>query len=230
MDISLAYTLVKKRIRKACRQHGRKDATVQLIAASKGQSVERIAELHKLGQIHFGENYVSELLAKVPQLPNTIVWSYIGQLQSNKIRRIMMHASEIQSVTSLKHVRLIAQYAEELQRVPYPIFLEVKVPNDETKGGLEYGEIQPLVEKISEQYPQIALQGIMVVPPQEFAEEWSDEAERVYKELRELANEVGEGRLSLGMSSDLEQAIEFGSNVVRIGTALMGSRSLKSND
>ncbi len=225
MDLPSSFLNIRKRIADACHRCGREPASVKLIAASKAQTPTRIAELHALGQKFFGENYAVELIKKTAELPSSIEWSYIGQLQSNKIKRIMGAAHEIQSVASLKHVRLIAQYAEELAKAPYPIFLELNIPNDTTKAGLAFGELDRLVEQILTQYPQLALQGIMAVPPQRFANHWDSEGEALYRNLRKLADGVGAGQLSLGMSADLEHAIACGSDILRIGSALMGART-----
>lgn len=228
MDLQNSYLAIQERIRKACQDCGRSPDSVKLIVASKTQSAERVAELHALGQKSFGENYAQELFAKASSLPTSIEWSFIGQLQSNKIKRIMSFAHEIQTLASLKHAQQIARYAEELGKKPYPVFIEVQVPGDESKGGLQFGELIALANTIQENYVQeIRLQGVMAIPPLRFAEHWDEEGEELYRELRQLANFIGEGKLSLGMSSDLEHAIRCGTDVIRIGSAVMGSRTKK---
>lgn len=228
MDLQRSYIAIQERIKKACSDCGRSPDSLKLIVASKTQSVERIAQLHHLGQIFFGENYAQELFAKAGALPPSIKWSFIGQLQSNKIKRIMTYAEEIQTLASLKHLELIARYAEELGKIPYPVFIEVKIPGDQNKGGLPLQELIVLANTIQENFASsVQLKGIMAIPPQRFAETWDEEAEELYGELRRLANLVGEGKLSLGMSGDLEHAIRCGSDIVRIGSAVMGTRTTK---
>ena len=225
MDLKFSYAEVKKRIREACLACGRDPASVKLIAASKGQSMERILELHSLGQVDFGENYAQELVEKAAKAPSSIRWSYIGRLQSRKIKSILSVASEIQSVDSWKQIEMIARLAQASGKAPYPIFLEAHVEGDANKGGFGLAELRELASRISRDYAGVLdLQGVMAIPPLAFAEHWSAEAERVYRDLRSLANGVGAGKLSLGMSSDLEQAIRCGTDIVRVGTALMGGR------
>ncbi len=223
-NLESAYQKIQNRILKACQECGRKPDEVCLIAASKAQSIETIQALHELGQESFGENYAQELLTKAPHLPTTIRWIFIGKLQSNKIKSIMTVAGEIQSIASLKQARMVARYAQELNKVPFPIFIAVCAPGDENKGGVSFAELDALKLAITNELPQLALQGIMAIPPARFAEQWCQEAEDLYKHLRLMAKSVGAGKLSLGMSSDLEHAIQCGSDIVRIGSALMGSR------
>jgi pyridoxal phosphate enzyme (YggS family) len=198
---------------------------VKLLVASKAQTVERITELHALGQKFFAENYAQELFEKAPQLPPSIEWSYIGHLQSNKIKRIMHHACEIQTLSSLKHAESITRYAEELGKTPYKVFIEVQVPGDTGKSGVEMSQLEKFVQELRNKFSKhLDVQGLMAIPPLRYAEHWNEEAERIYKNLRTLASTVGAGKLSLGMSQDLEHSIECGSDIVRIGTAIMGKR------
>lgn len=224
-NLEIAYEKIQNRIAKSCQECGRKPESVRLIAASKAQPVELIQALHDLGQNYFGENYAQELLSKAPKLPTSIHWTFIGKLQSNKIKSIMTIAHEIQSIASLKQAQMVARYAQEFNKAPFPIFIAVCAPGDLNKGGVSFAELDTLTIKISTELPQLALQGIMAIPPARFAEQWDQEGEELYKRLKQMAKNVGAGKLSLGMSSDLEHAIRCGSDIVRVGSALMGSRS-----
>jgi pyridoxal phosphate enzyme (YggS family) len=226
LELQSSYSAIQQRIREACQSCGRNPESVKLVVASKSQSPERISQLHALGQKFFGENYAQELFGKATHLPQSIEWSFIGQLQSNKIKRIMMHAREIQSVGSLKHAQLIARYAEELGKKPYPIFIEAHLPGEDTKGGVAVGDVLHLAKIITEDFPDLLkLEGLMAIPPQRFAKNWDVEGETLYRTLRELANRVGARKLSLGMSGDFENAIRCGSDIVRIGSSVMGGRT-----
>lgn len=215
------YETILQRIQNACTRCGRSPSSVRLIAVSKAQPPERILDLHNLGQMDFGENYCHELEAKSSKLPSTLHWVFMGTLQSNKIQRIVKVASEIQSVCSLKHARYIARYADEFRKVPFPIFLEVNAGQETTKSGVLLEDLPILAEQIAHDFPQLSLQGIMAIPPDHLDDR---QAEHLYRRLRHAANSVGAGKLSLGMSRDFEIAIQTGSDIVRIGTALFGER------
>ncbi len=225
MNLQTSYSTIQKRIKKACEECRRDPKSIRLIVASKAQSAERIGELHKLGQIHFGENYAQELFDKAEFLPKSIEWSYIGHLQSNKIKRIVNYAQEIQSLASLKHAELIARHAQELGKAPYRVYIEVQVPGDESKDGVPWNEVLSFSQTLRKNFPEkLLVEGVMAIPPQSFAKHWNEEAESLYKNLRLLANSIGAGKLSLGMSQDLEHAIKCGTDIIRVGSAIMGAR------
>lgn len=231
MTLETSFKRTQDLIKQYCTVHGRLFDSVKLMVASKTQSAERIAELHTLGQNYFGENYAQELFEKAPQLSKSIQWSFIGKLQSNKIKGIVTHAHEIQTLCSLKHAQLIARHAQELGKTPYKVFIEVQIPGDDTKSGIPMSEVPNFAKSLQENgLVQLEVQGIMAIPPLTYAKNWNEEAETVYKNLRQLANRVGKKQLSLGMSQDLEQAIRCGSDIVRIGTAIMGERPKKLSD
>lgn len=178
------------------------------------------------GQKLFGENYAQELEAKAQALKDLpISWIYIGHLQSNKLKRIVTHASEIQTVTSFEQAKSIARHAKDLGKIPFSIFLEINAESEATKSGLHPDEILPLAKKIQEDLPDLKLRGLMAIPPDRYSDEDCDQVPSLYRDLRQLANQVGEGKLSLGMSSDLRIALEAGSDFVRVGTAIFGRRS-----
>jgi pyridoxal phosphate enzyme (YggS family) len=202
----------------------------RLIAVSKGQDARKIRDLYQLGQREFGENYVDELEVKsalLLDLPD-IRWIFIGQLQSNKIQRIVRVAAEIQSAASEKHLRYIDRHAREMGRAPYPVFIEANIEGEETKGGVDEATLGQLL-KVAGGLGGIALQGLMAIPPadisdQDFHDKGLPPPESFCK-LRRLADAVGLGKLSLGMSGDFRTALAAGSDCVRIGRALFGERS-----
>lgn len=220
-------TLVKKNIELACRHYGRDSSTVRLLAVSKTQPSTKIRELILSGQSEFGESYAQEMITKARELSYALVrWVFVGPLQSNKIARIVEIASEIQSLSSEKHVRYVARYAKEFGKTPYPVFLEVNAGNEEQKHGFPQDEVGGVARTISDEFPELDLRGIMAVPPFTYQDQTSgDTVPQLYLQLRQLAEGIGKGELSLGMSGDMKIAIAAGSTCVRIGTALFGPRN-----
>ncbi len=196
----------------------------ELLVVTKGHSSEPIRVLFDLGQKSFGENYAQELLSKSEDLKDLpIAWIFIGHLQSNKIRKIVSVAAEIQTVGTLRQAEQIARAAEELAKVPYPIWIEVNADQEESKHGCPMDEVVSLAEAI-QLNPRLHLRGLMAIPPSVYQDEDFTEVPELYHRLRKLCDKVGEGRLSLGMSGDLSLAIRAGSNLVRIGTRILGPR------
>jgi len=199
---------------------------VRLIAVSKGQSPEKIRALYVEGQREFGENYLDELEHKADALSalKDLKWVFIGQLQSNKIQRIMKVATEIQTVASEKHARYIARYATELDKAPYPVFIEINC-DEEQKGGATRQEALNVARFIQRECPGIRLRGLMAVPPSQFTDAIVKDIPPLYQDLVQLAHSIGEGELSLGMTADRGIALAAGSTCLRIGRALFGARS-----
>lgn len=198
----------------------------ELIAVSKLQPIEKIVEVHALGQKKFGENYAQELSEKAEILKDKdIYWVFIGHIQSNKIRKIVTWAHEIQTVASFSHAQQIARHARELGKIPFPIMLEVNAGNEASKSGIPMSAIRPLAAQIASDLPELQIRGLMAIPPESYNDAACQSTPPLYQDLRSLASELGLGLLSLGMSSDLAIALEAGSDMVRIGTAVFGSRN-----
>lgn len=222
-SIASAYSEIQRDIRNL-------RPNCQFLAVSKGQSIAKIEMLYSLGQRDFGENYVTELESKAPLLGHCpgIRWVYIGQLQSNKIARIVELAAEIQTATSEKHLRYINRYAHEFGKVPYPVWIEVNAGDEATKGGIDPAAVERLVA-VAGGLDGIEVQGIMSIPPAEISDEqYYDrglQPPELFKKLQQVAEQTGRGRLSLGMSGDYRTALQAGSTCVRIGSALFGKRT-----
>lgn len=201
---------------------------IALLAVSKGQPASKIEALTRLGQWYFGENYAQELLEKAASLANLpIRWSFIGTLQSNKIRRIVEVAHEIQTVTNLRHAHLIAKAAEECNKTPFPVYIEVNASNEESKGGIPLSKTQDFYREIQRDLPALQVMGLMAIPAQEYADPPAGEpviVPEIYQSIRTISRSIGAGKLSLGMSGDRRMAIEAGTNLLRIGTAIFGPR------
>jgi len=202
---------------------------VTLVAVSKTKSVEEIKELYDLGQKDFGENYVQEVTEKQSQLPTDIRWHFIGHLQSNKVKQITPFIHLIQSVDSLKLLQEINKQGKKNDRA-IDCLLQVHIAQEETKFGLDEGELNDLLNNSISQYQNIRICGLMGMAS------LTDEMEKVkseFKYLRSIFEKHAKLQtsnfklqtLSMGMSSDYFVAIEEGSNMVRIGSLIFGARS-----
>jgi hypothetical protein len=205
------------RIERAAERAGRSADQITLVAVTKLFPASAIQEAYALGVRDFGENYVREFEGKLPEVAGLegARFHLIGHLQSNKARRAAEIFQVIETVDSSK----LARRLNELAR-PLEVLLEVKLAEERAKSGAAPGEVPALLEAVAG-CAHLRLGGLMTMPP------WSDdpEASRPYfRRLRELAGRHGLRRLSMGMSHDLEVAIEEGSTEVRVGTALFGPR------
>jgi hypothetical protein len=214
---------VNQRIQRACERCGRTSPPT-LLAASKGQSTDKVKEMHQLGLDYFGENYAQEMIQKAEELNDpSIKWVFMGHIQSNKIKKIVAVASEIQTVSSLKHAKDIERHALDASKTPFPIYLSINLAEESQKSGVSKNEATELYQAIKEQCPNLDIKGLMAVPPKSSSEE-KEAIPPLFQELAQLAKSLGLQGISLGMSRDLEQAIAAGSTCVRIGTDLFGQR------
>lgn len=223
---------IKEKISGYLKQAGRPADSVRLVAVSKTFSAEKIQEAYEHGLRDFGENYTDELIKKHQQLSHLrdIRWVFIGQLQSNKIQKIVRVADEIQSIASEKHARYIERYAGECGKNNFPVWINVNAGDEDTKQGLQLNQALELAKFITERCSHLSLQGLMAIPPAFYNDaQWATSSATpipdLYVTLRRLASNVGQGKLSLGMSNDLAIAILAGTDCVRIGSAIFGSRS-----
>jgi len=202
---------------------------VTLVAVSKTKSVEEIKELYDLGQKDFGENYVQEVTEKQSQLPTDIRWHFIGHLQSNKVKQITPFIHLIQSVDSLKLLQEINKQGKKNDRA-IDCLLQVHIAQEETKFGLDEGELNDLLNNSISQYQNIRICGLMGMAS------LTDDMEKVkseFKYLRSIFEKHAKLQtsnfklqtLSMGMSSDYFIAIEEGSNMVRIGSLIFRART-----
>ena len=205
---------VEQRLLLACQKAGRHRKDVLLLAVTKVFPADVILEAHALGLRDFGENYVQEFEGKFPAVSHLegAKFHLIGHLQSNKARKASELFSYIHTVDSAKLAARIVG--------PKDVLIEVKLSEEEAKHGCSPEDLGAVVDAI-QSMPNLALRGLMTVPP------WDDDAEKArpyFARLRALANQYNLPDLSMGMSNDLEVAIEEGSTIVRVGTALFGKR------
>jgi pyridoxal phosphate enzyme (YggS family) len=208
---------VEERIQSACVRARRPRESVRLVAVTKVFPVEVIEAAYTLGLREFGENYVQEFEEKAPRtrLLEGARFHLIGHLQSNKSRRASELFDVIETVDSGKLARRLNDAGRRLE-----VMIEVKLSEEESKRGAAPEDVPALAETIAAQ-PCLHLTGLMTMPP------WSDDPEvsrPYFSRLRELGERLRLKELSMGMSHDLEAAIEEGATIVRVGTALFGSR------
>ena len=202
----------------------------KLVAVSKTHPAEKITEAYEAGQRIFGENKVQEMAGKYEALPKDIQWHMIGHLQTNKVKFIAPFVSLIHSVDSEKLLSEINKQAEKAGRI-IPCLLQVHIAEEETKFGFDDDELLEVVEKKIVTYTHVKIEGMMGMAT------FTDNQDQVRREFRHLKNlfekvkamnlpvnaEINE--LSMGMSADYKIALEEGSTMVRIGSALFGGRS-----
>ena len=199
-------------------------STVELVAVSKFKPVEAIREAYEAGQRSFGENRPQELAAKAPQLPGDIVWHFIGHLQTNKVKMVVPYAHLIHSVDSERLLAEIDKAARAAGKV-MDCLLEIHIAEEQTKQGFTPDEAVALAREAS-RYPNIRLRGVMGMAT------FTDDREQVRREFRSL-KAVSErlsflpgcDTVSMGMSGDWPIAVEEGTTIVRIGTAIFGKRN-----
>lgn len=190
--------------------------SVTLLAVSKNRSAEKIRDLYHAGQTRFGENYLQEALEKMHALKDLpIEWHFIGNIQSNKTKLIAEHFSWVQSVSRLSIAKRLNNQ-RPLHLPPLNICIEVNIDHEKTKSGVPVPEVFALATKITK-LNHITLRGLMIIPEKNHA----DAFQKTFLLQQELNTRGFKlDTLSMGMSSDFEEAIRYGSTMVRIGTAL----------
>ena len=219
---------VRARIATACQRAGRGVEEVTLLAVSKTFGAEAVRAAAAAGQRAFGENYVQEGIDKIAQLRDLgLMWHCIGPIQSNKTRLVAEHFDWVHTVDRLKIAeRLSAQRPAD--RPPLNVCIQVNIDGGANKSGVAPGEALALARAVAA-LPQLKLRGLMSIP--EIAPDF-EAARAVHASARALfdqlnADGLGLDTLSMGMSDDLEAAIAAGSTMVRVGTAIFGSRAPK---
>jgi PLP dependent protein len=223
---------IRERITEAARRAGRNPADITLMGVSKTFPVESVREAYTAGIRVFGENRVQEFAGKAGALRDLgdAEWHLIGHLQSNKAARATELFTAIDSLDSVKLAEKLNAVAEKMGKA-LPVLIEINVGGEEAKTGIA-PESQELREILlaAPQWKNLAIRGLMTVPP------YADDAERArpfFRHLRELRDKtatrhlpaIGMDVLSMGMSHDFEVAIEEGSTCVRVGTAIFGERA-----
>ncbi|WP_315569364.1 YggS family pyridoxal phosphate-dependent enzyme [Haemophilus parahaemolyticus] len=224
MSISENLSRIQQQIKQISAEY--QCENVRLLAVSKTKPVQAIEEAIRAGQCAFGENYVQEGVEKVAYFSGnkSLEWHFIGPLQSNKSRLVAEYFDWIQTVDRFKIAeRLNDQRPEHLR--PLNVLIQINISDESSKSGIQPEEMFSLAEKIS-QFPRLKLRGLMAIPKPESEPE---QQKIVLRKMKDLFNRLQQrfesvDTLSMGMSDDMASAIECGSTMVRIGTAIFGER------
>jgi len=210
------------------------DEKVVLVAVSKGQPFTNIVTAFDAGIINFGENYLQEALDKKSHLEKlAIQWHFLGPIQSNKCKLITENFDWVHSIDRVKVMKLLNDFRPSNMR-PLNICIQINSSGEETKSGIAINNaheyLTGLIASIKE-LPMLKLRGIMSIPSNtENINQVVTEFKSMYKLYTELKKQIDTvDTLSMGMSNDYKLAIEHGSNLVRIGTAIFGAREIKIN-
>ncbi|MFT2110422.1 YggS family pyridoxal phosphate-dependent enzyme [Marinomonas sp. 2405UD68-3] len=226
MGIAANLEQVRKQVNDLVLQNQRKSGAVSLLAVSKTKPLDDIIVAYEAGQRLFGENYVQEVVDKHRSLSHLkdIEWHFIGPIQSNKSRLVAQHVDWVHTVDREKiAVRLSEQRPTEFS--PLNVCIQVNISGELTKSGISLADLPALADFVAN-LPHLELRGLMAIPaPQESFQEQM----KVYEPLLSAYNELQTrfsniDTLSIGMSGDMAAAVGSGSTMVRIGTAIFGSR------
>ena len=239
LEIADNIARVQEKIAQSCARANRQPEEITLVAVSKTQALESIVAALEVGLKHFGENRIEEALSKIPELnsqpKNQAIWHMIGHIQTRKAKAVVPLFDVVQSVDRLKIAQKLSELAQEANKT-LPILIEVNISGETAKYGFEasnwksdsqekaqfWDAVQAMI-----QLPNLEIRGLMTMAP------FYDEAERtrpVFAGLAELREALSSDftislpDLSMGMSNDYSIAIEEGATIVRIGTAIFGSR------
>jgi hypothetical protein len=228
MSIAARLNAIRERIAAAARSAGRDPSSVRLIAVSKTFPVAAIREAWAAGQHDFGENRVQEALRKIDEASDLPArWHLVGHLQTNKARRAVEAFSTIQSVDSIELLEKLDRMAADAGARP-ELLIQVDLAREATKFGAQRNEARRLLDEAA-RCGAVRTVGLMTLPP---LPDTPEDARPWFRQLRELRDRwMADGvpaamlrELSMGMSGDFEVAVQEGATMVRVGTAIFGSR------
>ena len=217
---------VREQFAEAAAKVGRAVDEIQLIAISKTHDAEKVRAAYEAGQTLFGESRVQEARAKIPLLPSSLRWHFVGHLQKNKIRHALPLFELFHSVDSLALAHEMNRIADEDGMHPR-VLLEINVSGEGSKFGFKPETVRAEMELLLA-LPRLSIEGLMIIPP--VAEE-AEASRKYFVRLRELRAalekefDVKLPHLSMGMTNDFPIAVEEGATLVRVGTAIFGERS-----
>jgi pyridoxal phosphate enzyme (YggS family) len=220
-------TRVLERVKAAALRTGRKRDTIEVVAVSKTHNVDKVIKAAEAGIDSFGENYVKEAEMKISAIDKQLKWHLVGHLQMNKAKKAVKLFDVIETVDSIRVSQEISTRALSIGK-KLKVLVQVNIAEESSKWGVLRNDLVPLLQEIS-LLPGIEITGLMTIPP--YTEDM-EEARRYFVALRELKESINglniEGvslrELSMGMSHDYEVAIEEGATIIRVGTAIFGSR------
>jgi len=229
MDDNLinAINNVKENIREAALKSGRRPEDVLILGVTKTVDVETMQKAYDLGITHFGENRVQEYLKKSDIINRECHWHIIGRLQTNKVKYLDQRITLIHSLDRIELAEALQMRGQKINYV-FPVLVQVNVSGEDTKAGIGPDDLRSFVLKLSKM-DNIKVKGLMTIAP------YTEEPEKVryiFKKIKQLAIDIEREKvenismteLSMGMSGDYKVAIEEGSTIVRIGSAIFGER------
>ena len=224
--ISTNLQAVKQRIIKATDAAAKSTVQVRLLAVSKTWPADAVREAFLAGQTEFGESYLQEALNKIEVLRDLpLQWHFIGPIQSNKTRLIAEHFDWVHSIDRLKIAERLSQ-SRPVHLAPLNVCLQVNVSGESTKSGVALNDVAALAKSVKE-LPHLILRGLMAIPKETLDYAQQREQFKILKGIFDQLNLSGLqlDTLSMGMSHDLEAAIAEGATIIRVGSAIFGTRT-----
>lgn len=215
MHVARNLSHINQRIASVCQSAGRDISEITLIAVSKTFSITDIQAAYDAGHRHFGESRLQEAQPKIEALPEDIVWHFIGNLQSNKAKKIAQLFPIIHTIDSVSKLKEIAKAGQLVQG-----FIEVNIANEPQKAGISPDLLDVFSQTVLS-YSQVHLIGLMTIGPTVSDPEQS---RPYFRQLKDHAYRLGLKKISMGMSQDFDVAIQEGATHVRVGSAIFGSR------
>ncbi len=234
MSIKENIERVERLKAEACRRAGRDPSDVLLVAVTKLHTTEEMNEAIDCGITDIAENKVQEIVRKYDEV-KPARWHLIGHLQTNKVRQVIDKVCMIHSVDSFHLAQEIEKRAAQHDLV-MDILIQVNVAKEESKFGIDEEDTDLLIREIAENCPHIRVKGLMCIAPleedPEDARPYFAEAKRLYDryDVMDHTDRVDFQYLSMGMTNDFQVAIEEGSNLIRVGTAIFGNRDYRSEE
>jgi len=222
---------VREQVAEAAAKVGRAVDEIQLIAITKTHAAERVREAIEAGQTLFGESRVQEARAKIPLLPASLRWHFVGHLQKNKIRHALPLFELFHSVDSLALAHEMNRIADE-DGIHPRVLLEINVSGEGSKFGFKPETVRAEMESLLA-LPRLSIEGLMTIPP---LAENAEASREFFAQLREFRDAIEKEfdlklpQLSMGMTTDFTVATEEGATLVRVGTAIFGERSKKQKN
>lgn len=227
-------TKIRENLATAALAAGRDPADVRLIAVTKTYPAEAVAAAVAAGIKDVGENRVQEAVQKIAELRQLDglampTWHLIGSLQSNKARIAVEHFDVIHSVDSVRLAKAINRHCASLNKL-MEILIQVNISGEESKSGVAPEQLEKLLTETLEECPQLRIMGLMTIPPLDLPETARPVFKKLHQLMEDMKKKINHPRLiatelSMGMSGDFPVAIEEGSTMVRVGTAIFGART-----
>lgn len=232
-DISYKLTEIRAKIEQLALDFERDPTSIELLAVSKGHNFTQLSKAYAAGHRHFGENYLQDALKKITQAQQAnfdCIWHFIGQIQSNKTSAIAEHFAWCHSLSNIKHAKRLNHKRKDLDLDALNVCIQVQFESNHSekenrRGGLQFSELNAFLKELKA-YEYLKPRGLMCVLPNHWTE---PEIENGYQRLQNVFLELKTkypkfDTLSCGMSADYPQAIKYGSTMIRLGTAIFGSR------